>query len=162
MQVLITSTEQCQKRLKGLRFESYSKATALLLTGKYNNATYQIIEKISTMVKKRMKCMCSLQQGMQCNRQSVTLSIWDYSGQEGDFQICVMHILLVLMETASPSGTVSPAALSLVLAWLTAFRAFFPCLSPKLLCFKFQVIMRFLFKLVHVHFFWKQINSCSL
>lgn len=68
MQVLITSTEQCQKRLKGLRFESYSKATALLLTGKYNNATYQIIEKISTMVKKRMKCMCSLQQGMQCNQ----------------------------------------------------------------------------------------------
>lgn len=58
----------------------------------------------------------------------------------------------VLMETASPLGTLFPLQPSLVLAWLTAFRAFSPYPSPKLLCFKFQVIMRFLFKLVHVDF----------
>lgn len=55
-------------RLKGLHFESYSKAIVLFLIGKYINATFQITEKTFTIVKKRMKCMCSLEQCMQCNR----------------------------------------------------------------------------------------------
>lgn len=56
--------------------------------------------------------------------------------------------------------TVSPATLSGV-AWLTAFKAFSPYPSPKLLCFKFQVILRFLFKLVHVHFFGNKLTVAS-
>ena len=137
-------------------FESYSKAVVLFLIDKYNHPTFQIMGKMYFQpLKREIKCIHSLQQGMHFNQYSLTL--WAYGIIAGMviLQICIMYSsingkLILPWGHCFPCNSLKyrpGSETGAPLAPHGCFQKIHPLLPPplKFLCFKSHVIMRFFF-----------------